>query len=512
MTSSLSLPKGLELSPSNYKTQGGSKNSLAAISLSLLGSLSTRWQGSLALSSEAAKHTTQDLQRLMPLLPKQKRFIDEQYRYKYLLYGGAAGPGKSYGLRLAAAHFLVHWANKGVPRVRVGLFCEDYPSLTDRHLSKIKREFPPELGELKGTRDEGYGFYMRPEWGSGVISFRNLDKPEKYRSAEFAAIYVDEITLNQPEVFDDLRFRLRWPGIDHNPLAAASNPGGIGHARIKKLFIDRDFSGDDANLNPDEFLFIPGTAYDNPYLPASYWKTLESLPEKMRKALLLGEWDSFSGQVFTEWDRASHVVSPFPIPADWTRWVAIDYGYSAPFCALWFAKSPKTCTCYGDVHDHIYVYRELYASGLRAQEQAQRIKLSQMGERIGMYAADPSMWQKREGVQGDSLAQEYQQEGIHITKANNDRLAGWNAVHEALMPKKDQHGTPISAPRLRVFPGCTNLIRTLPALPYDKHRVEDVDTDAEDHAPDTLRYGLMALDGMWGDIPEIRLTVSGSAL
>jgi phage terminase large subunit len=247
----------------------------------------------------------------------------------YLLYGGAAGPGKSHILRWALIELLVGWAQQGHRDVRVGLFCEDYPSLKDRHISKVKREFPTWLGEVRETRGEGLGFYLKPEYGGGFISFRNLDDPAKYASVEFAAIAVDELTKNPRQTFDDLRYRLRWPGIELAPFLAASNPGSIGHAWVKKLWLDRDFSGDDSNLDPDSFVFIPAKAGDNPYLPASYWERLNSLPNAMRRAMLLTEIGTqYEGQVFDEFRRAYHVCRPIPIPSSWDRWCAIDYGYS----------------------------------------------------------------------------------------------------------------------------------------------------------------------------------------
>jgi hypothetical protein len=114
------------------------------------------------------------------------------------------------------------------------------------------------------------------------------------------------------------------------------------------------------------------------------------------------------------------------------------------------------------------------------------------GESILRYGADPSMWQMREGAQGDNLAGEYRAAGVHLVKANNDRLSGLSYVREALAwepPRGDRSGLR-REPRLQIFEGCVNLIRTLPSLPYDNIRVEDVDTRSEDHAYDALRYGL----------------------
>lgn len=154
----------------------------------------------------ATKLSVRDLIRP---LPSQRKALQAMYNFEYVLFGGAAGPGKSHILRWAALDFLLAQAQHGRTGVRVGLFCEDYPTLKDRHVAKIKREFPAWLGSLRNQTDEGFGFYLDEEYGGGVISLRNLDEPAKYASAEFAAIFVDELTKNPRQTFDDLRFRKR---------------------------------------------------------------------------------------------------------------------------------------------------------------------------------------------------------------------------------------------------------------------------------------------------------------
>ena len=333
---------------------------------------------------------------LIKPLPKQETYLDSLYKNEYTLYGGAAGPGKSYILRWGAIEMLVYWATQGHRDVRVGLFCEDYPTLA-RPADLEDREGVPGVAG-RGTLEPDPRPRLLPP---GEVGWGHDRPQEPGRSAEvyeteFAAIFVDELTRNPRQTFDDLRFRKRWPGIEHSPFGSASNPGSIGHGWVKKLFIDRDFSGDDDQLDPEGFSFIPALPADNPYLPASYWALLDSLPPAMRRAMAEGDWSVFQGQVFDNWRDAIHVVEPFPLPRSWTRWVSIDYGYANPFCALWFASSPDK--------REVYVYRELHRSGLTARQQAIHIKAAQRDERMEIYVADPSMWQKREGVVGDNLA------------------------------------------------------------------------------------------------------------
>lgn len=224
---------------------------------------------------------------LANFLPKQKEAQEASKRFKFTLYGGSLGSGKSYWLRWMMVYWLMKLHDKtGLEGIRAGLFCEDYPSLEDRHLSKVKYEFPAWLGTYNGSRHE---FTLSKEYGSGVIAFRNLDDPEKYLSVEFAVMGVDEINRNQIVTFRELRKRLRWAGIKDVRFLAACNP--IGEAWVKNWWVKRMFPSEEKEQY--EFVFVPALPTDNPYLDESYYKSLESLPELQRKAFLEGNWDSF---------------------------------------------------------------------------------------------------------------------------------------------------------------------------------------------------------------------------
>ena len=404
---------------------------------------------------------------------------------KYTLFGGSRGPGKSYWLRWYALRLLgIYKKQFGIERPVVGLFCEDYPTLKDRQISKIEAEFPDWLGELKSTQAEGLGFHLHD---GGYIALRNLDKPKKYQSAEFLAVLVDELTKNTRDTFDILRASVRWPGIPSQWLKfiGATNPGDIGHLWVKDLWIDRIYPPELEPLS-DWFAFVPALPDDNPHLPDDYWVMLESLPPDLARAWRWGDWDVFEGQVFSEWRRDLHVCTPFKIPDDATRIVAIDWGYAAPWCALWIARCKLDHDDYSPEFTRRIVYREAYKPELTDPEQVEEIqRLTAPDEWIDAYTADPSMWTARTvGKRAISTADVYRDLGIRLRKGENDRLTGKRRVHEALSLLPD------GRPGLLVFENCRNLIRTLPALPYDETRVEDVDDDAEDHAYDALRYGL----------------------
>lgn len=224
---------------------------------------------------------------LARFLPKQKDAQEASKRFKFTLYGGSLGSGKSYWLRWMMVYWLMKlYAKHNIKGIRAGLFCEDYPSLNDRHLSKVRYEFPSWLGKYNEQKHE---FTLAPEYGSGVIAFRNLDDPEKYLSVEFAVIGVDEINRNSIVTFRELRKRLRWAGIKDVRFLAACNP--IGEAWVKNMWVKRMFPPEENEQY--EFVFIPALPTDNPYLDASYYKSLESLPDNQRKAFLEGNWDAF---------------------------------------------------------------------------------------------------------------------------------------------------------------------------------------------------------------------------
>ena len=224
---------------------------------------------------------------LSHFLPKQKEAQLASKRFKFVLYGGSLGSGKSHWLRWMCVYWLMkYYAKYDKKGIRVGLFCEDYVSLNDRHLTKVKFEFPPWLGKFNESKHE---FTLAPDYGSGIIAFRNLDDPEKYLSVEFAAMGVDEINRNPVSTFRELRKRLRWEGIPDVRFMGACNP--IGEAWVKNVWVKRLFPPEEKEQY--EFVYVPALPTDNPYLPQEYYKSLESLPEAQRKAYLEANWDAF---------------------------------------------------------------------------------------------------------------------------------------------------------------------------------------------------------------------------
>jgi hypothetical protein len=418
---------------------------------------------------------------------QQRECLATVRKFCYVLFGGAMGGGKSYLLRWwCVLQCLYYFARYGVRNVRVGLFSKDYPTLVDRQIAKIKYEFPSWLGSISKSQTEGFNFKLRDRFGGGVVAFRNLDDPSKYNSAEFASIAVEELTENPEEIFHELRKRLRWPGIPTRDLKflGATNPGGRGHAWVKRLWIDCDYP---AELRPiaDQFAYVKSLPSQNPFLDADYRRlNLDTLPEEMRRAYAEGDWDIFAGQYFKEWRKDAHVCEPFAIPPFWKIERAGDWGEAKPCAHLWIATNPE---------GYKWVIGEVYGAGLSIERQAKEILDFERGKRVQPVGVlDSACWDTTGRAQ--SIAAQFSDYGVRwvqAAKGPGSRVAGWRVVRKLLAFERGESGEIKRLPRLQVFSTCKDLIRTLPTLVHDPSHPEDLDSDGEDHAADALRYHMM---------------------
>lgn len=406
---------------------------------------------------------------------------------KYLLFGGAMSGGKSYLLRWSAVGLALYYTKKyGIKNCPIGLFSEDYPTLKDRQISRIAKEFPDWLGELKETKSDGFAYVLKDRFGGGRIMLRNLDDPSKYKSTEFVAILVEELTRNVEDTFQDLRTRLRYPKVDEVKFLGVTNPGGIGHGWVKKFWIDRNSN----DKEQDRFVFIPATVYDNKYIDATYIEQLKALPEKKRKAYLEGSWSVFEGQFFSEFSTLRHVISPFVPKKPCVIIGGMDWGTTAPFSFhLSVLKNEKTQE--GIAFHRVITFFEVYGTERTPYEWSEIINTKLLGYNLApcdvvWIQGDPSMFTRLADT-SISIADQFAKEKIMIKKGSNDRIGGWVNMHNWLRDAPD------GLPYWLITENCVNLIKEIPELVYDENSVEDVDSAGIDHASDANRYMLKAL-------------------
>ena len=282
------------------------------------------------------------LSSLINPTPKQRECIEATDKYRFVLYGGAGGGGKSYLLRWwCLRQLLKRFAETGIQGLMVGLFSVDYPTLQDRQISKIEREFPEWLGETKRTEKEGLCFFVKQEYGGGRIALRNLQDPNSYKSAEFCDIAIEELTENDRSVFEDLvLFRLRTPGIARPVFLAATNPTGKGLQWVKSLWIDRKFPKELQHIK-HEFHFVQALLEHNPHIGPEYRESLKGLPEKKRRALLDGDWTIPEGQYFINFEESErkvpHAIVMQIVQPWWNHWISQDWGFKHASPLHWHA-------------------------------------------------------------------------------------------------------------------------------------------------------------------------------
>ena len=341
----------------------------------------------------------------------------------------------------------------------------------------------------------------------GRLWMSYLDRDEdvlRYQGLSFSWIGFDELTQwATPFAWNYMRSRLRTAAPDLPVyMRASTNPGNRGHTWVKKMFIDPAPPGDAfwaTDIETGEVMtypeghsrqgqplfkrrFIPARLSDNPYLTKSgdYETMLLSLPEHQRRQLLEGDWDVAEGAAFPEFKRSIHTVEPYPIPADWPRFRACDYGYGSFTAVLWFAVAPD---------ESLVVYRELYVTKVLAEDLAEMILNMESGERIRYGVLDSSCWAKR-GDTGPSIAERMILKGCKWRPADRSagsRVAGKNEIHRRL-----QIDSFTNQPRMVFFNTCNQTIADLPSIPLDRTNPEDVDTKVKnDHTYDALRYGVM---------------------
>ena len=406
---------------------------------------------------------------------------------KDVLYGGAAGGGKSYAMivdPLRYAHKSAHRAlilRRSMPELREmidksrELYPQAFPGAKFREVEKLWN-FP------SGAKVE-FGFLERD---ADVY---------RYQGQAYSWIGFDEITHLPTEFsWNYLASRLRTTDPEIKTyLRCTANPGGVGSHWVKNRYIapqehNKSFEGKDGLTRK----FIPAKLADNPYLAKDgiYEQMLKSLPPIQRRQLLEGNWDVAEGAAFVEFDPDTHVVPPFILPIHWERVKGIDYGYAAESCCLWGIM---------DMNDNtLIIYRELYRKGLTGRELGAIITDMEIEDPFSVNGVlDTAAWANT-GTTGPTVGEELLKAGHKLRRADKNRVQGKIQIHEYLKVRES------GRPRLQIFNTCPNLIRELQSIPLSKTNPEDVDTHASDHAYDALRYMIMSRPRMESPLERLR--------
>ena len=441
--------------------------------------------------------------------PKQMLFLTD--RHKYVCFGGARGGGKSWAVRVKAVMLCEKY-----PGIICCIVRKTYPELRENHIRQLKAMLKCGSSEQLASYNDSEKKITFPN--GSVILFRYLDTESdegRFQGTEVDVLFIDEATQQPEQRWDILRACLR--GVNQFPkrVYITCNPGGVGHEWVKRIFIDRRFKPEE---KPEEYTFIQSLVTDNKALmreQPDYLDQLKSLPPKQREAWLYGNWEIFEGQFFEDFRlepdmiaaeaagcklsreelrkqrRWVHVIEPIDLShgeaRKWTILRSYDFGYGKPFSCAWWAV---------DYDGVLYRILELYGctqtpnEGLRwtPDQQAREIARVEQehpwlkGKKIE-GVADPAIW---DASRGESVAETFMRYGVFFTPGDHERIPGWMQCHYRL--QFDENGYP----RMYVFNTCTAFIRTIPLMMFDEHKVEDLDTDLEDHVADEWRYLCMS--------------------
>lgn len=431
-----------------------------------------------------------------------------------VLYGGAAGSGKSHLMRVGA----ILWCS-AIPGLQVYLFRRIRDDLVKNHMEGPKGF----RGLLAGWVSVGFATIVEDEirfWnGSKIYLCHCKDEKDiyKYQGAEIHVLLIDELTHFTERMYRFLRNRVRMVGITlpenfggrFPRILCGANPGNIGHQWVKASFIDYTTPMEIVTTPADEGgmsrQFIPAKLEDNPSMAEDdpgYEGRLQGLgSESLVRAMRFGDWDVVDGAFFDCWDRDRHVVKPFGIPDDWLRFRAMDWGAASPFAVYWFAMASEDFEAFDKVYPRgcLVVYREWYGMkegepnvGLKMPAEAIGAGITERdnGETIAYGVMDPSAFQS---AGGPSFAERIRKGGgPNFRPGDNKRvpqrgaMSGWDQMRSRLIGDGD------GRPLLIFFETCIHAIRTIPVLQHDQVRPEDLNTHMEDHAADAIRYGCMS--------------------
>ncbi len=433
---------------------------------------------------QSAQQADEDRFRITPN-PKQADFITSKAQFS--CFSGGFGNGKTTAGCLRGLLLSGMKGNLGL----VGRLT--YPELRDTTRRTFFDLCPPEYydpaqgGEWRKSEN-----LLRLTNGSEIM-FRHLDSisEKELLSLNLGWFFIDQAEEIDEQIYLILQSRIRLTKVPNRFgfIACNPEPGNWIYHRFKQ-------PKDEGTLPSNHFMVEAPTQDNMKNLPADYIDILrQSYPEAMQKRYIDGLWENFEGQVFTEYNRKIHVIKPFEIPKGWERLIAIDHGMVNPTAALWGAI---------DFDGNVFIYDEYYQPGI-VSEHAKTI-LAKTGDdldKISFWLIDPSTRAKTREKDGMpwSILEEYEDNGIWATPANNELLGGINRVREFMRVdplRKNPITSMNGSPKLFITSNCVNLISEISKYQWKKLRgmvtknAPEQPRGVDDHAVDALRYMIMS--------------------
>ncbi len=407
------------------------------------------------------------------LQPKQREALNVSSSKPITFFGGAKGGGKSHLVRARETLRRLKFPNsKGL------IIRKTYPELLANHIRPFFKEYP----QVRSWYNKSEKTIYWPNGSTTEFSYlRSTDDVYTYQGREYEDINVDEVTQHEWEVVRVLHSSNRTTNPDIKPsMLLTGNPGGIGHQEIKRIFVDRDFRDRE---RPEDFAFVQAFVQDNAALMKNdpdYIHRLEDLPDHLRKAYLLGDWNIFAGQAFSQLSRPTHVVEPFELPKLTKLFAGYDWGFSHPFAFVLMAITPDKT---------IYVKSFVTAQNKEIVQQARLIRNVVGDQHLSVYAGT-DIWAKRGGpTMVDQLRSELP--NLTFIQAKTDRLQGTAQLRRLIDPNQE------GGAKLKFFRNAIEVYENLLSMQYDQKDPESVlKVDANesgnggDDIFDAVRYGV----------------------
>ena len=419
--------------------------------------------------------------------PRQQQFHESPAKYR--LFGGAAGPGKTKALLWEA----IRQANR-YPGVDTLLLRRSFPELEASLLREFRRNVPRDL--YRSFNDSKHTVRW---WNGSTTQFghcRTENDVFQYQGGEYIFIGIDELTHFTLKMWQFLTSRNRCPAKAKDArilpsMAGASNPGNIGHAWVKALWMDKrldpacatkDYDPSLGQYDPSEYEFIPAKLTDNPVYAndVEYHKTLSQLPEILRRAMLEGDWTIFAGQYFDIFREGRHTERAERLPRKewWKCWISVDWGFQHPSAVYWHTLTPER---------RVITFREWVQPGLSPRMLAQGLAERTKEPVENIYLSPDAFAQRTaEASIAEQLADVLASLGLpRPAAATDDRIGGWQFMYQLL-----------ESDRWVIAENCDRLIKCLPTLVRDEKKVEDIAKMDGDDPADAARYGLYGVPGI----------------